>query len=150
MKKLFLILATFTIIISCEKKQQNITSTFSVKSSSDYPGAEAKNLLDSNYTTIWNAGGTGQHWVEFSTNNPSDLSLVRFKIGAQPPSKYYYTVLVKDNSTGSYQNIISGNKLISTIDSFEIKIDKPNISSLKLVVESDSSWANVINVEIIK
>ncbi len=149
MQKLILAFIVITFFTSCkEKEHKDIVNLARTSSSKDYPGFESNKLVDQNTETYWNAGSNGQNWVDFHFEKSTDISKIKLKIGAVPPCTFKYDVLVKEDGGKDYTNIMSGSKYINSTDTIVSLVKKESVSNIKIILNTDSTWINIMNAEI--
>lgn len=144
----FRVLIGLFVLASCNS-HKDITSNFKVKASAEHPGSEAKNLLDSDKSTAWNSGSNGQHWVEFALNESSNVSQIKLFFGGFPPSNFQYNVLVKTENSNNFEPVKVGTSYVRNLDSLTVPIDKSGVSNLRIVLNADSTWTNLVDIDIL-
>lgn len=150
MKNLLNLLLLVFLIISCGNKENtNILIGQKIMSSSEYSQSPASSLVDSNLTNnVWSNGKVGQDWIQIDFNKTYTLDTIFFDMSSVPAANCQVDVLVKSNGT-EFVNIYSSNKLISSGEHYLISKKCDDVESLKIVVKNDSSWSNIVNLNIL-
>lgn len=136
------------LLISCKRDFSNIVKNSKITSSGECANSPAKNLIDIDSLTSWNACAGGKQWVDFEFSNNVDIKSLSFNFLVSKKSPIHYDIMVK-SSTQDYKNIES--KSIEVESGQVITLDKQSegISHLKLIVQNDSSWISIQDLKII-
>lgn len=145
----FLLLLVLVLTISCKTELKEIVPSSSIKASAEYAGQEANKLLDTLNTTMWNAGSSGQHWLEFSLDKGYDIEKMYFVVNTLPAANVNYSILVKKQGETEFKNILSATNFYNSIDSIKYENKESGVEKVRLVLQNDSSWVCLSHASIL-
>jgi hypothetical protein len=150
MQKSFILILLILLITSCKRDYSDIISESTVLPSYECGDKPARNLIDKDSTTIWNACGNGTQWLNFNFAKSVEIKNIEIEVNSSVASNIKYDILIRRKDELDYKNIESSNFNIS--EKYFLKSnfkEQEDISDLKFVIKNDSSWICVSQMKII-
>jgi hypothetical protein len=150
MKKLITLVLITLMITSCKRDYSDIISESSVLPSYECGDKPARNLIDKDSNTMWNACENGSQWLNFNFAKSVDIKNIEIDVNSSVPTNIKYDILIRKKDELDYKNIESSN--FNILEKYILKSnfkEQEDIADLKFVIKNDSSWICISHMKII-
>lgn len=148
-KFIFSLIILSNLLYSCKGKFSNIANSSQVTTSAECANSPAKNLIDTDSLTAWNACAGGQQWLDFSFSDEKEIKQITFNVITSKPCTIQYNILSKSSNGNDYQNVASQEVNIENGQLINVEKVIPEAKNLKLIINNDSSWVSLQDVKIL-